>query len=113
MLRISLVFALRDSRTVSRKAVYSLIWVLHAVLWSSISSLSWIFAADWSAAGSGSSSGGIFVLGGSVGAVVGIKVDVCASAGAASASVIVQGGIFVVIAVPIAWNATNTLYELA
>ena len=56
--------------------------------------------------------GGIFVLGGSVGAVGGIKVDFCAAAGAtASASVIVQGSIFVVVAVSIAWNATDALYE--
>ena len=74
--------------------------------------MSRVFPADWSAAGSGSSLGGICVLGGSVGAVVGIKVDFCAAAGAtASESVIVQGGNFVVAVVPIAWNAMNALYE--
>ena len=79
--------------------------------------MSWLFPADWSAAGSGSSSlvggsGGIFVLGSSIGAVAGMKVDVRAAAGAvASTSVVFQGVIFIVVAVPIAWNATNALCE--
>ena len=46
------------------------------------------------------------------GAVAGIKGDFCAAAGAtASASVDVVGVIFGVVADPIAWNATNALYE--
>ena len=58
------------------------------------------------------------VFGGLVGAVAGIKVDFRAaaatSAGAtASTLVIVQGGIFVVVAVQNAWNVTNAWYELA
>ena len=55
----------------------------------------------------------LVVLDRSVGARVGIKVDFLAATGAtASASVIVHGGIFGVVANPIAWNATNALYEL-
>ena len=72
--------------------------------------MSRVIPVDWSAAGSGSSSWGIFILVGSVGAVAGIKVDFCAAAGAMMrAPVIVQGDRFGVVAVPIAWNVTNAL----
>ena len=52
-------------------------------------------------------------MGGSVGAVAGIKVDFCTAAAAgatASSSVVVQGGIFGVVVFQIAWNTTNVLY---
>ena len=46
------------------------------------------------------------------GAVASIEFDVRAAAGVVtSALVIFQGVIFIVVAVPIAWNATNTWYE--
>ena len=79
--------------------MYSLIRVfhaegiaLHALLLSSRCSLSRVIPVDWSGAWSGSSSGGIFV---------------------GASPVVVQEGIFVVVFVQIALNATHVLYELA
>ena len=56
----------------------------------------------------------LVVLGGAVVAGAGTEVDFCAAAGAtASLLSVVLGVIFGVVTVPIAWNATNALYELA
>ena len=85
------------SRMVSCKAVNSFIlvfhveWIaLHALLLSLRCSLSWAIPVDWSAAGPGSSYGVIFV---------------------GASPVVVLEGIFVVVAVLIARNTTNALYE--
>ena len=114
MLCLSCALALRDSCSLSRASRDSNFSckALFEIRWCSINFLRQVFPADWSATGSGSSLlvCGSGILGGSVGAVAGIKVDFCATAGAtASASGIVRGDIFVVVAVPIAWNATNAL----